>query len=87
MIKMCLALLIFALALGALVSIIIFAIDVIKWHEREEKVEIVPSKSPEEVIGEILVNYKEGEVNKDERSTVQSGEYNTSTVSFPWCKS
>ncbi len=87
MIKLCFSLLLFSLALGALVSIIIFAIDVIRWHDKEEKVDVQPSKTPEEIIGEILVNYKTGEVNEDERSTVQSGEYNTSTVSFPWCES
>ena len=87
MIKLCFCILMLALALGALVSIVIFAVDVIKWHDKEEKVEIEPSKTPEEIIGEILVNYKEGEVNEDDRRTDESGEYNTSTVSFPWCES
>lgn len=87
MIKLCFSLLLLALALGALVSIIIFAIDVIKWHDKEERFDIQPSKSPEEIIGEILSNHTESEVNEDERSTVQSGEYNTSAFSFPWCKS
>lgn len=87
MIKLCFSLLLLALALGALVSIIIFAIDVIKWHDKEEKVYIQPSKSPEEIIGEILSNHTESEVNEDDRRTDESGEHNTSTVSFPWCKS
>ena len=40
MIKLCFCILMLALALGALVSIVIFAVDVIKWHDREEKVEV-----------------------------------------------
>lgn len=87
MIKLCFCILILALALGALVSIVIFAVDVIKWHDREEKVEVQPSKTPEEIIGEILVNYKEGEVNEDDRRTDEPGEYNTSAFPFSWCES
>lgn len=41
------SLLIFFISIGALVSILIFVFDVLKWHDREDRVKVVPSKSPE----------------------------------------
>ena len=66
---------IFIMCIGAFVSIFIFAVDVIKWHDKEEKVNITPSaQEPEPDLNE-----KEVEVNAS-----NDGEYNSSVVSFPW---
>lgn len=74
--KLSLCLLLFALALGAFASIVIFVIDVIRWHDREEVVKIVPSNSPEpeeaKIESEVIDNVTE------------SDEHNTSTLFGSW---
>lgn len=72
LIKLALCFLILALAVGAFVSIFIFAVDVVRWHDKEKKTIIVPSNSSD--------NIDESEVNNN---ASESGEYNTSTFSFP----
>lgn len=60
--------------IGAVISIFTFVADVWRWHDREEKVVIVPSADdPEDII-------EKG----DEDHAADDREYNTSTVSFPW---
>lgn len=81
MIKTAFAFLLFILAVGALISVFIFAIDVIRWHDKETKVKITPSKSPEEVIADIM---KSEEV-KD--NGTDDGEHNTPAFSLPGCES
>ena len=77
LIKLMLGLLIFCVSIGAIVSIGTFLVDVIKWHDREEKVVIVPSaQDPEQEI----------EV-KEVEDSGSDGEYNSSTVPFPWSES
>ena len=49
MIKACFSFLILCVSIGALVSIVIFAVDVIKWHSREERFKVVPSALESEV--------------------------------------
>lgn len=78
-IKFCFEMFLFALAVGAFVSIVIFAIDVIKWHDKETKVKIIPSNNPEPE-----ENEPESEVNDNVRN---DGECNTSTFSIPWGES
>lgn len=78
-IKLCFGMLLFALAVGAFVSIVIFAIDVIKWHDKETKVKIIPSNSSEQEEDE-----PGSEVNDNVRD---DGECNTSTFSIPWGES
>ncbi|MDE5854631.1 MAG: hypothetical protein K2H19_06165 [Ruminococcus sp.] len=60
LIQLCFSFLIFCVAIGSLVSIFVFIIDVIKWHKKEERVKIVPSvqKLPDELT-------KESEVKED----------------------
>ena len=79
MIKLTFTFLLLILAFGALISVFIFAIDVIRWHDKETKVKITPSKSPEEVIADIMKNE---EVKEDVRN---DGEHNTSAFSLPGC--
>lgn len=77
--KLCLVLLLFALALGAFASIVIFVIDVIRWHDREEQVIIKPSHVPdplepeEEIIESEVID-----------SATESDEHNTSTLFGSW---
>lgn len=77
-IKLMFSLVLFALACGAFVSIVIFAIDVLKWHDKESKVEVIPSNldAPD---GNSENTIEESGVidNVDE-----SGEYNTSIIPF-----
>lgn len=81
MIKICLSLLLFSLAVGALISVGIFAIDVIKWHDKETKVKIEPSNDVKKIVADIL---SESEVKENERDVTESGEYNPPTVYGAW---
>lgn len=89
MIKLCFCLFLLSLAFGAFVSIFIFAADVIKWHDKETKVKIKPSKDVKEVISDILSNTNESEVKENERDIPESGdtdpgECNTSAFLGTW---
>lgn len=46
LIKLMFGLLLFAVSIGAFVSIITFLVDVIKWHDKEKPVKIKPSNEP-----------------------------------------
>lgn len=78
-IKLCFATLLLALAIGSLVSIVIFVVDVIKWHDKETKVKIIPSNVPDQSEDE-----PESEVIDNVRD---DGEHNTSAFSIPWGES
>lgn len=77
----CLSLFLFALAIGALISVGIFAIDVIKWHEKETKVKIEPSNDVKKIVSDILA---ESEVKENERDVTEPGEYNSSPFFGTW---
>lgn len=77
-IKLMIALVLFALACGAFASIVIFAVDVLKWHDKESKASILPSNS-EELTAQFEHNTESGVINNAD----ESGEHNTSTFSFP----
>lgn len=66
-----LVLLVLFLTIGTGISILIFAVDVLRWHDREVKVKVTPSNQ------EVDQSAPESEVitNADE-----SGQYNTSAV-------
>lgn len=72
LIKLMLGLLIFFVSIGAIVSIVTFLVDVIKWHDREVPVKVRPSNEPVPD-----KDYTESEV-----SNVgdDAGKYNSSTV-------
>ena len=69
-VKSMLGLLLLCISIGAIASIGIFLLDVIKWHEREKRVTVTPSKEPV-----AKKDYTESEV-----SNVgdDDGKYNTS---------
>lgn len=53
-------------------TFILFVIDVLRWHDREENVEIIPSAEKD-------VSAAESEVTSD---ATEYGEYNSSTFPF-----
>ena len=78
-IKLCFGLLIFFLAVGALISVFIFAFDVLRWHDREEQVIIKPSHVPDPPEPE--VENTESEVID---CAIESDEHNSSTLFGTW---
>lgn len=78
LIKLMLSFLLFALACGAFVSIVVFAVDVLKWHDKESRVTIQPSNS-EAITAQSESNTEESEV----ISNVESGEHHSPAFSFP----
>lgn len=74
-----LKLLLFVLIIGAVTSIFTFVSDVRKWHVKENKVEVIASADLK-----VSVPTNTEEVNDN---AVNDGEYNSSTVSFPWSES
>lgn len=80
------ALLILVLALVFLLvgvaSVVVFVVDVIRWHPREQKEIIVPSNSESAVESEVIKN--DG---TDNDGTSEPDEHNTSAFSAPWCQS
>ena len=59
MIKSLVVLLLFALVIDAFLTFILFAVDVLKWHDKEKKEKIIPSavdQSAEPVESEVSVN-------------------------------
>lgn len=84
MIKLCFCFLLFSLAVGALISVGIFAVDVFRWHDKETKVKITLSKSPEEVIADIMKSEEVKENERDQRDASESGECNTPPFYGTW---
>lgn len=59
MIKSLVVLLLFALVIDAFLTFILFAFDVLKWHDKEKREKIIPSaadQSAEPVESEVSVN-------------------------------
>lgn len=54
LIYLSLSFLFFCVSIGAVISIFVFIIDVFKWHNREERVKVVPSiqKLPDDLLKE-----------------------------------
>lgn len=83
MIKLCFCFLLFSLAVGALISVVIFAFDVLRWHDKETKVKIQPSNDVEKIVNDILESeVKENE--RDQRDAPESGECNTPPFYGTW---
>lgn len=83
MIKLCFCFLLFSLAVGALISAVIFAFDVLRWHDKETKVKIQPSNDVEKIVNDILESeVKENE--RDQRDASESGECNTPPFYGTW---
>ena len=72
-IKAMFGLLLFCIAIGSLISIFIFTVDVIKWHDKEVKVKITPSNAPDQSEDNPTIEESEVKEHADE-----SGEHNTS---------
>ena len=83
MIKLCFCFLLLSLAVGALISVVIFAFDVLRWHDKETKVKIQPSNDVEKIVNDILESeVKENE--RDQRDASESGECNTPPFYGTW---
>lgn len=81
-IKFSIGLLIFFVAIGALTSIGAFFIDVMKWHDPEEKVKIKPSNDVE---SEVNTSGNDTDIADNDR--INAGESDTSAFSAPWLQS
>lgn len=84
MIKLCFFLLVLALAFGALVSVGIFAVDVIRWHDKESKVKIEPSNDVKKIVDSILAESEVKENERDQRDAPESGECDTPAFYGAW---
>ncbi len=78
-IKVTLSILFLCVSIGAIVSIFIFAIDVLRWHDPEKKTIITPSNLPDE--SDIESEVTEDAGNDNDR------EHHTSAVPFSWGQS
>lgn len=72
-IKITLSILFLCVSIGAIVSIFIFAIDVLRWHDPEKKTVITPSNSTDESL--------ESEVTEDAGND-NDREHHTSAIPF-----
>lgn len=79
MIKFLVVLFICSLILYAFFTFILFVVDVIRWHDKEERVTIIPSAEPD----------SEAELDGAEEVSSDAGsdEYNSSAFSVPWGQS
>ena len=78
MIKSLVVLLLFALVIYAFLTFIYFVFDVLKWHDKEKREEIIPSavdQSAEPVESEVSVNEP------------NAGEHNTPAFFDSWSQS
>ena len=78
MIKSLVVLLLFALVIDAFLTFILFAVDVLKWHDKEKREEIIPSavdQRAEPVESEVSVNEP------------NAGEHNTPAFFDSWSQS
>lgn len=78
MIKLAFSFLILCVALGALVSIFVFCADVIKWHDKENKVVVVPSADDSE---EVIEDERDRETS--DRDVEHGGERTSPAFLFP----
>lgn len=95
LIQLCFSFLIFCVAVGSLVSVLIFVIDVIRWHKREERVKIVPSVQnlPDELTKESEVKENAAGDNNGNRgnnsdsspdNSANAGKSDTSAIFDSW---
>lgn len=82
MFKILFSILILALIINVFLTFILFVVDVIRWHDREESVKIIPSAAAPESKSE-----SESEGAEEVSSDVGSNEHYTSTFSVPWGQS
>lgn len=78
MIESLVLLLLFALVIDAFLTFILFAVDVLKWHDKEKREKIIPSaadQSAEPVESEVSVNEP------------NAGEHNTPAFFDSWSQS
>ena len=86
MIKLFFCFLLFSLAVGSLITVVIFAFDVLRWHDKETKVKIQPSNDVEKIVNDIPESeVKENE--RDQRDAPESGECNTPPFYGTWSES
>lgn len=72
----------FVFLLVGFASVVVFVVDVIRWHPREQKEIIVPSNSESVAESEVISN--DG---ADNFGTSEPYEHNTSAFSVPWSES
>lgn len=72
----------FVFLLVGVASVVVFVIDVIRWHDKEKKEIIVPSNSESAAESEVIKN--DG---TDNVGTLEPDEHNTSAFSVPWSES
>lgn len=80
MIKFLVVLFICSLILYAFFTFILFVFDVFRWHDREERVNIIPSAPEPDSEAEL-------DGAEEVSSDVGSDEYNSSAFSVPWGQS
>lgn len=81
-IKFSFGLLLFFMSIGAITAVFTFVFDVIKWHDREEKVKIEPSNQAE---SEVKTSGNDRDITDNDRSN--AGESDASAFSAPWLQS
>lgn len=79
MIKLAFSFLLFCVAVGAIISVFVFIIDVIKWHDKEEKVVVVPSANDD---CEEVIEY-ERDTETSNGDVEHGGERSSSAFLFP----
>ena len=72
----------FVFFLVGLASVVVFVIDVFRWHDKEQKEIIFPSNSESAAESEVIKN--DG---ADNIETSEPDEHNTSAFSVPWSES
>lgn len=72
----------FVFFLVGVASVVVFVVDIIRWHPREQKEIIVPSNSELAAESEVIIN--DG---TDNDGISKPDEHNTSAFSVPWCQS
>lgn len=82
--------LIFCVSIGALISIVVFCIDVFRWHSQEKRLKIVPSA--QELPDEFKEISKESEVKNDAgvspvSDRTDAGQSDSSAVFASWLQS
>lgn len=79
LIKLVIALWILIMCIGAAGAVVIFIIDVLRWHDREEYVEVTPSNLDDIEESEVTMNGIENGIN--------AGQYNPPSLPGAWGES
>ena len=84
----------FVLTICAFISVIIFVIDVFRWHDREEKVIITPSAHADLIESEVITDDKRNiELSRgddpasSDTDRTSEGQSDTSALSSSWLRS